>query len=519
MKSSFHRTSALSIPVALLLYGAARAQSLEQKLIPGSVFGAGAAVDVDGNTGLVVGAGYSASCGCSATQGIVYVRAGTSWTEQARVELYTGTGNEIPDAALAGDELLLSADAYTNDLAQVEHYSRSGTTWTDVGNYLNANLQTALGNAVAIDGNRFAFTDDYGSLNSRVYVHGPTNWTLEQGLAPAGGIALRGDLLVLTSNPAPYWGPPCKVRVYHRSGSVWSVIATPLTFGAGRYPVKIDEERAIAVGDPKDSTAGANAGAVYLLRAEGSTWVLWQKLLSPNFPGSAGFGAEIAFEGGTLAVGCGGEDIAATDAGAVYFYRRNGGWTQQPVLLAPDAALGDRFGDSVALNGNTLVVGAPLDDDAGMNSGSAYVFHIDSAATVYCTAKANSLGCLPRLDFTGTPSASSTSSFTISARQVLNNKVGVFFYGLTGGAATALPGGYRCVGNPVKRTGTQSSGGNPGPSDCSGVNSIDFNARIQSGVDPNLVAGVQVNAQCWTRDGGVSGGTLLTDAIEFVIQP
>lgn len=48
--------------------------------------------------------------------------------------------------------------------------------------------------------------------------------------------------------------------------------------------------------------------------------------------------------------------------------------------------------------------------------------------------------------------------------------------------------------------------------------SVDFNARIQSGVDPTLLPGVQVNGQFWTRDSGTSSGTGLTDAIEFVIQ-
>jgi len=85
-------------------------------------------------------------------------------------------------------------------------------------------------------------------------------------------------------------------------------------------------------------------------------------------------------------------------------------------------------------------------------------------------------------------------------------------------AAAPFQDGVQCVALPVRRTGSQSSGGNVGTNDCSGVYSLDFNARIQSGVDPSLVPGVQVNGQFWTRDSGVPSGTGLSDAIEFVIQ-
>ena len=52
----------------------------------------------------------------------------------------------------------------------------------------------------------------------------------------------------------------------------------------------------------------------------------------------------------------------------------NGRWSQQDHLFADDGASGDTFGDSVAISGDTIVVGAEYDDKVAENSGSAYVF-------------------------------------------------------------------------------------------------------------------------------------------------
>ena len=78
-----------------------------------------------------------------------------------------------------------------------------------------------------------------------------------------------------------------------------------------------------------------------------------------------------------------------------------------------------------------------------------------------------------------------------------------------------------CIQTPVKRTPIQNSGGNVGPDDCSGAFGYDFNGRIQSGVDPSLVAGAVVFAQYWYRDplDPAGFGTGLTDALQFTIEP
>jgi Tol biopolymer transport system component len=139
---------------------------------------------------------------------------------------------------------------------------------------------------------------------------------------------------------------------------------------------------------------------------------------------------------------------------------------------------------------------------------------------VYCTAKPNSQGCTPLISFTGTPSASAAAPFRIQAAGVINHKPGLLFYGL-GFQALPFQGAFLCVATPLTRTIVQLSGGNPPPDDCSGFYSFDFNAHIQSGIDPRLVAGTIADAQYWTRDPADPTGftTGLTDALHFLIAP
>jgi hypothetical protein len=144
--------------------------------------------------------------------------------------------------------------------------------------------------------------------------------------------------------------------------------------------------------------------------------------------------------------------------------------------------------------------------------------------TVYCTAKTNSLGCTPTIGSVGTPSATSGSGFVVSASNVLNNKNGLLFYGVSGQAATPFQGGTLCVQSPIKRTPGTNSAGNPPPNDCSGVFSIDMNLFAVGGLGgtplPALtVPGSVVDCQFWGRDPGFAApnNTTLSDGLEFVV--
>jgi len=87
------------------------------------------------------------------------------------------------------------------------------------------------------------------------------------------------------------------------------------------------------------------------------------------------FGHSLSISGDSLVVGAyQNEDDGSSSGSAYVFERQLGTWAFAAKLTASDAAAGDRFGWSVSISGDTVAVGAYTDDDGGGNSGSAYVF-------------------------------------------------------------------------------------------------------------------------------------------------
>jgi hypothetical protein len=145
---------------------------------------------------------------------------------------------------------------------------------------------------------------------------------------------------------------------------------------------------------------------------------------------------------------------------------------------------------------------------------------------VYCTAKLNSLACTPSIGWSGTPSATAGSGFTLSTINVINNKPGLYFYGNSGRAAIAFQGGFLCVSAPVRRSVASGSGGNPPPNDCTGVYSLDLNAFAVCalGGTPQpylLVPETVIQAQAWGRDNGIPApnNSTLSNGLEFSVGP
>ncbi len=133
----------------------------------------------------------------------------------------------------------------------------------------------------------------------------------------------------------------------------------------------------------------------------------------------------------------------------------------------------------------------------------------------YCTAKVNSLGCAAVVSASGTPSAGLlTTPFMIDVDNVRNKMNGLLFYGYDN-QAVPFQGGVLCVAPPVLRTGLVNTGGSPNGDDCTGSAAMDFNAYVQSGVDPLLTAGTTVFAQWWTRDPGDAFGANTSGGIAF----
>ena len=191
---------------------------------------------------------------------------------------------------------------------------------------------------------------------------------------------------------SPYASPPGSAHVFRYDGTSWVEEATLQASDGDNgdrfgFWVGLSGEVAVigALGD--DDACPPNplcdSGAVYVFRYDGTSWVEEAKLLASDAAEGGAFGFRVAVSGDVALVGAFTDDDAGDDAGAVYVFRYDGtSWVEEAKLLASDADAADHFGHAVAAAGEMALVGALSDDDDGSNSGSAYVFRYDGTSWV-----------------------------------------------------------------------------------------------------------------------------------------
>jgi hypothetical protein len=335
----------------------------------------------------------------------VFVRGSAGWTQQAYLKASNADAEDYFGWSLSLDGDTLAVGARNEDSAargvngdQANNstegssaayvFVRSGSVWTQQA-YLkasNADKEDLFGWTVALDGD-----------------------TLAVG-APGEASAARGVNGDQTNNAAKGSGA---VYVFARSGSVWTQQAylkasntdnddefgESLALEGDTLAVGARGEASAArgVNGDQENNADSVSGAVYVFVRTTAGWTQQAYLKASN--SSGGFGACLALDADTLAVGAPMEHSAAQGvngdqenraallSGAVYvFVRTSAGWTQQAYLKASNTGADDAFGSSVALEGDTLAVGAPdegstaqgVNGDQGNNaaneSGAVYLF-------------------------------------------------------------------------------------------------------------------------------------------------
>ena len=142
------------------------------------------------------------------------------------------------------------------------------------------------------------------------------------------------------------------------------------------YAVAVDGDT-VLVGARRHSATAYLAGAAYVFVRSGPGWTQQQKLESNDIQSADLFGTSVAIEGETAVIGASHDDHAGGgNEGSAYVFTRSGTvWSQQQRLFASDAAPDDFFASSVAISGDTVVASTWEDDHAGGDdAGSAYVF-------------------------------------------------------------------------------------------------------------------------------------------------
>lgn len=404
-----HRTRAFATSVVVCAgigFCPALGQSELAKLLPpdgGLEDYFGHAVAISGYTA-VIGVQYDDDNAENAGAAHVFVYDGSSWTHQVKLLPDDAAASDKFGASLDidGDTILIGApedddNGVNSGSAYVFH--SDGSNWAQQAKLLpdDGTTDGLFGNSVAISGATALIgvsgNNPVGEYTGSAYVFhfDGANWVQQTKLVASDGgdadlwgvrMALDGDTAVIG---APYDDANGRdsgsVYVFHRNGATWSQQQKiSAADGAERdqfgWSVAVSGNLIFA-GAPNDGPSDdpwydSRPGSAYVFAFDGSYW-FQQAKLEGSGPGL--FGYSVAVDGNQALIGSPLDDVNGPDAGVVYAFRsRHSSWPLTQILTASDAATWDRFGSSVALWGNTALVGAHRNDDSGSNSGSAYVF-------------------------------------------------------------------------------------------------------------------------------------------------
>lgn len=379
------------------------AQWFQARVLPdsqnaGSKFGW--SVAISGNTALV--GAYLQRVG-NAQTGAVYVfeRQGANWNLQATLtpEGETMVSNFGISVALSGDIAVIGRTG-NNFIPSGAFYvfQRNGATWSQRAKIERESRY--FGGSVAIDGETIVVGDElatvpnaYQSGTAYAYRFNGTTWALESQLTGSAqqafdhfgiSVAVSGETIIVGSyaDDTPGGLDAGSAYIFQRNGNAWNeqaYLVAPDT-AAGDYAgwsVDIIGDMA-AVGAYNDDFSGiTNAGSVTIWQRSGTTWTRQTKLNAFEAQTGGTFGYSVSLSGNTLMVGAQLNDSPPVqNAGAAYiFERRNGAWDNGDIVLQDSPALNDAFGTSVSLSDNTFIVGIPNSDITPViNLGSSQIY-------------------------------------------------------------------------------------------------------------------------------------------------
>ena len=348
----------------------------------------GNTVSIDGDYA-IVGAPGSGDSGAA----YIYKREGTVWVEQARLTASDGQNGDQFGAsvAMSGDYAVVSAPYHGSGVIHI--FKREGINWNQQTKLTISGDFTVIGK-VAISGDYVAVSlwSFYPThvwrigifrRNGLIWAQQTLLQATDPGTGFGGSLAIDGDYLLAGVTEEHYWGwPYVGVEVYKGDGNNWVKQGTLIHRDFSIYDgfggsVSIDGEYAI-IGAPGSRPGGYYySGAAYIFRRSGSVWVQEAKLVPDNLMEDLYFGAPVDIEGDSAIVGIPLDDTEGNAMGAVAVYKRMGAtWVRQEVIRTRDADRYSGFGDSLAISGDYAIIGASADNRNGDYSGSAFFYHV-----------------------------------------------------------------------------------------------------------------------------------------------
>jgi hypothetical protein len=380
------------------------------------------AVGEDSNQTTITNSDSASTDNSAADAGAVYlyVRSGSSWSQQAYLKAPNAQTNDYFGAsvAISGDTIVVGASEEASNQTTITNGSsasadnsafatgaayvvvRSGTSWSQQA-YLkapNAQADDNFGVSVAIDGDTLVVGAEAEASNQTTITNGASADNSAAGAGAAYVFVRSGS----SWSQQAYLKAP-NAQANDLFGHSVAIAGDTIVVGAN---TESSNQATITNGSSASADNSASeAGAAYVFVRSGSSWSQQAYLKAPDVDGGDNFGVCVAISGNTVVVGADSEDSNQTTitngptasanndqtaTGAVYVFVRSGtNWSQQAYLKAPNAGNGDNFGYSVAISGDTIAVGARKEDasqttvingasasadNSASQSGAAYVF-------------------------------------------------------------------------------------------------------------------------------------------------
>ena len=328
---------------------------------------------------------------------IIYTKSDDQWTKTVTLEANDAKISDRFGEAVAifGNYAIVGAplaDEYTvNNNGAAYMFAYQNNSWRQIQKLIpETHMENQqFGFALAI-GEKYAFVSAKGDDNQKavhVFVREDTNWKFVQMISQpddagpgfACDLGLSNEWLAIGAWDNEAAGA---VYVYQLQVNEWKLVQRLISdsnelndqFGAS---VAISNEYLI-VGAMHADARGESSGAAYIFQQDDNwVWHQIQKMVPQDGAPGDLFGADVAICDDYAVIGAYEDDDNGTASGSVYLINRSSDrWLFTQKLFAPHGEKNDHFGFSISISQTDAVVGAPLHDGDGIDSGKTYMFPI-----------------------------------------------------------------------------------------------------------------------------------------------
>ena len=376
----------------------------------------GSAVALDGDV-MVVGAWNEDTSGSDAGAAYVYRRSGANWVEEAKLVPSDGEANDLFGHAVAIDGDVIAVGGYAGVQIGIINgavyvYRFDGVDWIEEQKLTTSlpALSDFFSYSVAVDGDRVAVGDPGNSIFTsppgRVFVfdYNGVSWNETAMVTASDGhdndafgwaIDFDDDRLLVGAPQLDGLGTTRGgAYLFSEAGGTWTeqvlLTAGGADFDQLGWSVALDGDRAVATALQIESGAGPTGpGKAVVYEDDGSGWSEVAELTALSIGSGMDFGHSVAIAGDSVVVGA---PSARTSGVGVHFGFDGLAWSEVGLIEPALASNADDLGFSVAIDVGRVALSAPLHDFASINAGACFVVELGTTDPSFVRAEVNGDG-------------------------------------------------------------------------------------------------------------------------------